>query len=445
MRTNRWLSVFVVATLASAGFAFPSSANTGYSPRIIGGGVADISEAPWQVALVSNSRNNTNSQDQFCGGSLIHAQWVLTAAHCLVDDSNRVTRANRLAVLAGVSVLSDDRVGRVSVSNVYVHPGYRDPEYEDDVALLKLSRPVTLVPGTVELVSLPFQKSPSSWPSSGTSALVSGWGWTGTEYPDELKAATIEIVSDPLSSDCGDYSPAEYLAASMLCAGDIPAYAEDTCWGDSGGPLVISDGEQNLLAGITSWGNGCAEDGYPGVYARVTTYLDWIAGYVSFPGPKFSSVNPSRAAVGTLVSIRGTGLDLVESVSFGDVSADFDIISPTEVSATVPIGAVTSKIRLYGESGMSVSRANFSVVLPLPTITRLSPVRTSVGSVVVVTGTNLLTVQSVYVGSIEAELVEGTVTQTSLSFVVPAGASRNRVTITTDFGTTISRSLLGIR
>ena len=451
MKTKLLLATLLIGTLLTSGFASSSLASSAPSPRIIGGVEADISDVPWQVGLLYNSRSNSNNADQFCGGSLIHSQWVLTAAHCVVDgDTNIVMRAGDLVVLPGVDFLTSSRTGRVSVSRIYVHPGYSAYGYEDDLALLKLSRSVRLQPGSIEIISLPFQKSASAWPAADTVALISGWGSISSNpgapsYPAELMRANISVSTNPTDELCGDYPTYEYNNVSMLCAGDIPNYLKDTCWGDSGGPLAIDDGSRYVLAGVTSWGYGCAESNYPGVYARVTTYLSWIDGYVDFPAPRFSSVRPSRAAIGETVTISGSDLNLVDSVFFGDVEADFTSVSSRQLTAVVPVGALTSRIRLVGESGTSQSRSNFTVMVPTPEISRLSTSRSSIGGTVGITGRNLSTAYQVFVGSVEAEIVDGSVTATSLSFIVPVGATSNKVTVVNDYGSTTSRSRLTIR
>jgi secreted trypsin-like serine protease len=357
--------------------------------------------------------------------------------------------ASGLVVLPGVDFLSSvSRNGRITVSRIYVHPGYSTYGNEDDLALLRLSRAVTLQPGSIEIISLPFQKNASTWPAADTEALISGWGSTSSgtpSYPAELKKAIVTVSTNPTDELCGEYFAGDYDRVSMLCAGDIPDYLTDTCWGDSGGPLAINDGSRYVLAGVTSWGNGCAEVDYPGIYARVTTYLSWIDTYVDFPAPRFSSVRPSKGAIGETVTISGIDLNLVESVFFGGVEADFTTVSARQITAVVPAGASTSKIRLVGASGTSESRSNFSVLIPTPEISRISPSRAAVGSTVQLTGKNLSTASQVFVGSVAAEIVGGSITSTSLSFIVPVGATSNKVTVVNDYGSTTSRSRLTVR
>lgn len=83
------------------------------------------------------------------------------------------------------------------------------------------------------------------------------------------------MVSDEKCAVCYADDPSNPIEDSMLCAGDINGGGEDACQGDSGGPLVMGDGSR-VLAGVVSWGHGCGQPGYPGVYAQVSSYVDWI-------------------------------------------------------------------------------------------------------------------------------------------------------------------------
>ena len=233
--------------------------------RIVGGSAIDISEAPWQVML-----NIDNAY--LCGGTLIDPQWVLTAAHCVEDDpdTGSVYPASAFEVWAGVTTVTEAaRTPALVVDRVVIHPGWDTDTSENDVALLRLAEPTSA--GTpIRLYSR------RAGPAAGTEAFISGWGRlsSGGASPERLQGTTIQVLAGP-SDECGDYNAGEFVQSVMLCGG-VPGGGKDTCQGDSGGPLVVPVGETWQLAGVTSWGTGCATARFPGVYARVSTFVPWI-------------------------------------------------------------------------------------------------------------------------------------------------------------------------
>jgi len=251
-----------------------------FSPRIINGGPIGVASAPWQVALVTASvADNYNAQ--FCGGSLLSSTTVATAAHCVPGLA-----PSAVQVLAGVGSLAESTT-RIGVSAIVSHPSYNAGTSENDVAILTLQTPVSLDGVSRAAIALPPPgPSSTSWPPAGTSAFVSGWGNTstsGSAYPTQLQGVTVRVLTDPSTAACGSYPDPvgnAYDATTMLCAADTDP-ARDSCQGDSGGPLAIERSGTWTLAGVVSWGYGCANPAYPGVYARVTTYRDWLLGQAS--------------------------------------------------------------------------------------------------------------------------------------------------------------------
>ena len=250
------------------------------SPRIIGGTEARIEDAPWQVALEIASVANP-FQAQFCGGSIIADSWIVTAAHCV----DFLTSPTQVQVIAGQSTLPDSGgalVPRVNVDRILINPDWFADQYRSDVALLHLATPLALNGVTVKPILLPDL---ADWPSGGTSALITGWGNSRSQedpaFPTTLRKATVTVIGGPRDARCGDYRAygpdvQGYDPAVMLCAGTASPPYIDTCQGDSGGPLAVQRDGQWYLAGITSWGEGCAVPGYPGIYTRVTAFTSWI-------------------------------------------------------------------------------------------------------------------------------------------------------------------------
>ncbi len=239
------------------------------SGKIVGGADADIADYPWQVAIL------TSGNQQFCGGSIIHGRWVLTAAHCLGIYSN-------IRIRAGVT--NKTQPGQtIAVQTEIPHPFYQSiNNYNNDIALLYLSSPLDLSGENASAIPLLTQAlAAEGLADAGVMSVITGWGalsWGGAGT-NILQAAQV-----PITDNIGSY-PAALITPDMLLAG-YPEGGVDACQGDSGGPLVVPDGVGGyLLAGITSWGNGCAWADYPGVYARVSYFEDWIREYVLFAHP----------------------------------------------------------------------------------------------------------------------------------------------------------------
>ena len=270
--------------LLSAGLAVAAEPS---APPIVGGTVAATGAYPWQVALLSaDVANNFNAQ--FCGGSLIAPTWVLTAAHCVAGET-----ASSIEVLVGTNSLTSGGT-RIAVSQVIAHENYSSTTDDSDVALLKLATAATQT--TIGYLNTANE---ASYAAPGTVATISGWGAlseAGSNYPSVLYAAQVPIVSNTVCN--GDYGGS--ITANMLCAG-FDDGGVDTCQGDSGGPLVVPNGSGYLLAGVTSFGIGCARSAYYGVYARVARFAEWIKA-------KTGTSGGGTTKPGTPVVIRPTGV-----------------------------------------------------------------------------------------------------------------------------------------
>ncbi|MEM7116960.1 MAG: serine protease [Chloroflexota bacterium] len=236
------------------------------APTIIGGEEATPGAWPWMAALVS-----ADSQDafngQFCGGSLIAPTWVLTAAHCTEGAT-----AEQIHVVLGRHTLSSNVGERIPVAQIIDHPNYNSATVDNDISLLRLSR------ASSQTAVAPLSQSNLNLAAPGTNATVTGWGntsTTGSSFPDELRQVTVPIVSNQTCNAPASYNGA--ITDNMLCAGFAQG-GKDSCQGDSGGPLVVPDGNGGWAqVGVVSWGNGCAEANFYGVYARVSNYDSWIA------------------------------------------------------------------------------------------------------------------------------------------------------------------------
>lgn len=268
------LALLLAGLLVALAPAAQAKGGVEVTPKVIGGDVAAEGAWPSQVALLSAAVSNPYNA-QFCGGTLIDEYWVLTAAHCVTDDDGNVAPAGAVEVAIGINDLTEiDGSDRIDVEAIRVIPEWNPVSYEWDFALLELSDP------SAQSATALIGPGQEALTAEGEPGAVAGWGCAGTTscegYPELLREAEVSFVSD---ADCS--SPFSYGANfdpdSMICAGDYFDGLPDTCSGDSGGPLVaFGPGDTPFLAGVTSWGSGCATPLFPGVYSRVLAGREWI-------------------------------------------------------------------------------------------------------------------------------------------------------------------------
>uniref|UniRef100_A0A3Q3WE28 Uncharacterized protein n=1 Tax=Mola mola TaxID=94237 RepID=A0A3Q3WE28_MOLML len=237
------------------------------SSRIVGGQVSREGEWPWQVSLHIKGMGHT------CGASVLSNRWLLTAAHCVQDSGpNKYSHAGQWEAFLGLHVQSrnNEWTVRRNVRRIIVHHGYNHLNYDNDIALMELDANVTLNQN-IWPICLP---SPSYDFPAGCKAWITGWGATkeGGQTASVLQKAEVRIVN---STVCKNLM-SDDVTDRMLCAGVLKG-GVDACQGDSGGPLsVTSPSGRVFLAGVVSWGDGCARRNKPGVYTRTTKYRGWI-------------------------------------------------------------------------------------------------------------------------------------------------------------------------
>jgi len=262
------------------------------SGRIVGGTEANAHSWPWQVAFLSSSGS------QICGGFVLNANWLMTAAHCCAAYSP-VPASYRVRVGAhNLRATSSQEPNAVTLelAQVIVHPNYIPrPVPQNDFCLLKLKAPLALS-NHVSPVCLPT----TAHGEVGKKCWVTGWGNTGASrsFDDMIRdikyaeAGLLPKREEPVTRQSNVLRQVDVLVSDqavcntaytgqitpdMICA---EAPGKDSCQGDSGGPFVCEHDGEFKVVGVVSWGRGCAQRGYPGVYARTSHALDWINGYI---------------------------------------------------------------------------------------------------------------------------------------------------------------------
>jgi len=238
--------------------------------RIVGGAETEINEYPWMASIADSQ------ESQFCGGTLIASQWVLTAAHCMFKDqagTQPQTAGELLVVLGEHDLLTEGEASKipkkaVKVSKIINHKDYNSPSStNNDITLLQLAEEVDMNVYT-----------PACLPSTadnfeGKNAWVYGWGTTdyGGASSNKLLEVEVPVVSNTV---CAAAMPEFTITDSMLCAGGVAG--KDGCQGDSGGPLTVDVDGKHVLIGDVSFGNKCGLAGKYGVYGDVAFFKTWI-------------------------------------------------------------------------------------------------------------------------------------------------------------------------
>ena len=235
--------------------------------KIINGPPAAVGEIPWQVIV---QRTDIGQIDgSWCGGSILDERTILTAAHCLFPPLEAKLTTSQLKV--GYGAVKIRNMTWANISDIRDHEDYDEFLMKSDIAILILETPIVFSE-TASAISLPFE---GALPDDGDELMVSGFGVTESGYGSNfLRKTDVNYISN---EDCNfvTYYDGE-VGGDQFCAG----YSEpiqtptDSCQGDSGGPLMHK--ETGSLAGIVSWGKGCALPDKPGVYTQVSNYIEWI-------------------------------------------------------------------------------------------------------------------------------------------------------------------------
>ena len=258
--TTNWMADYVRLRVLEKNLQVPLSAEDRTAvdlrslsrPRIVGGTDAGPGDNPFQVALLMKSQAD-NARAQFCGGTLVSQELVVTAAHC-----SDFVSAGQVQVLTGARKL-DGSGTRRNVVEISLHPNWNSRTFDNDVAVWKMDSRASGIP----LATLATEDGPV-----GGDLLATGWGRLseGGSSPIDLQRVEVPLVSRTNCNDSNSYNGD--ITGNMICAG-FDSGGRDACQGDSGGPLTRGS-DASILTGITSWGFGCARPNLYGVYTRVS-------------------------------------------------------------------------------------------------------------------------------------------------------------------------------
>lgn len=246
-------SLVFVSTVSNA------KVSSDVNATIVGGIEATAGEFPFIVSLHGSYGGH------FCGGSLIKKNWVLTAAHC-------VRGATIKSVVIGLHDQKDmSKAEKLGVKRTIVHPQYNTRTMDFDIALVELAEDSKFTPIAIATSDIEIPEATDDQ----IMATTAGWGALkegSYSLPNKLQKVDVPLITN----EACNLNYKNAITDRMLCAG-YPQGGKDACQGDSGGPLFVADEDgQQVLAGVVSWGQGCARKGYAGVYAKVSEAASWI-------------------------------------------------------------------------------------------------------------------------------------------------------------------------
>ena len=274
------LSVLIIAVLIGS-FVGKTEDDKVEAGKIVNGEEVSSGHLPYQasVQLHFGSRLVSSKATHFCGGAFLAPDWVVTAAHCV-----RNQREPQLKIVGGTQDITDQTSPAYKVNKIIMNK-YNDITKHNDIALINIEIPPDNKARKSPSPILPVSICKESFDPSGQQCTVSGWGHLkskGSSVPDKLRSVLVPVLATSVCGKMLSGYPWDTRTSTMLCAGGED---KDACQGDSGGPLVCQDSQDApCLAGVVSWGVGCATEGIPGVYTNVSKYTTWISNHMAGKG-----------------------------------------------------------------------------------------------------------------------------------------------------------------
>ncbi|ALU45188.1 hypothetical protein AT705_19695 [Pseudoalteromonas rubra] len=286
--------------------------------RIVGGGETIPFAYPFMGSL---QVYNGERFRHYCGSSLIAPNKVLTAAHCVEGWS-----ASDFAVKFGGHDLTDESQGQLyQVTDIVMHERYHDTyTYNNDIAILTLAEAVE----GVEPIELADEEMRHSY-VVGENFKVMGWGalHAGGPSPDKLHEVDVPYISNEVCNDEKHYDG--QISDSMICAG-FDEGGKDSCQGDSGGPLIVNRDNRWIQVGVVSWGEGCASEFKPGVYADVAVLNTWVnrnQQYAGFEPDQFMIADKPDSTVSVSLKNKSDSAVEIAGILLSDESAGVTVAS----------------------------------------------------------------------------------------------------------------------
>ncbi|XP_062866543.1 coagulation factor X [Trichomycterus rosablanca] len=247
--------------------------------RIVNGEDCAPGDCPWQALLVNEDKIG------FCGGTILNKYFILSAAHCM-----NLSRSITVVLGEFDTRRREGREATHAVEQVLVHREYVPETYHNDIALIKLVKPITFTKYILP-ACLPERDFAERVLMQQKEGMVSGFGRLSEGGPQAtvLQKLTVPYIARTTCMESTKFK----ITLRMFCAG-YDQVAKDACQGDSGGPHVTRYKDTWFVTGVVSWGEGCARKGKYGVYTQVSKYHKWIESVMDRVMPKNKDTEKAR-------------------------------------------------------------------------------------------------------------------------------------------------------